>query len=60
MVGFEKALRAVKVIKDQIMYRSHSLLNVAHGYFSDLWLIESRLISYFSVMLMNSCGKFQV
>ena len=34
MVGFEKALRAVKVIKDQIQYRSHSLLILAHGYFS--------------------------
>ena len=29
MVGFEKALRAVKVIKDQIQYRSQSLLNLA-------------------------------
>ena len=34
MVGFEKALRAVKVIKDQIQYRSQSLLNLACGYFS--------------------------
>ena len=34
MVGFEKALRAVKVIKDQIQYRSQSLLNLARGYFS--------------------------
>ena len=33
MVGFEKALRAVKVIKDQIQYRSQSLLNLARGYF---------------------------
>ena len=32
MVGFEKALRAVKVIKDQIQYRSQSLLNLARGY----------------------------
>ena len=31
MVGFEKALRAVKVIKDQIQY---SLLNLAPGHFS--------------------------
>ena len=29
MVGFEKALGAVKVIKDQIEYRSQSLLNLA-------------------------------
>ena len=34
MVGFEKALGAVKVIKDQIQYRSQSLLNLAHDYFS--------------------------
>ena len=33
MVGFEKVLR-VKVIKDQIQYRSQSLLNLAHDYFS--------------------------
>ena len=33
VVGFEKALRAVKVIKDQIQYRSQSLLNLARGYF---------------------------
>ena len=29
-----KALRAVKMIKDQIQYRSQSLLNLARGYFS--------------------------
>ena len=34
MVGFEKALRAVKVIKDQIQCRSQRLLNLARGYFS--------------------------
>ena len=28
MVGFEKALEAVKVIKDQIQYRSQNLLNL--------------------------------
>ena len=33
VVGFEKALRAVKVIKGQIQYRSQSLLNLARGYF---------------------------
>ena len=32
MVGFEKALGAVKVIKDQIQYRSQSLLNLARDY----------------------------
>ena len=34
VMGFEKALGAVKVIKDQIRYRSQSLLNLARGYFS--------------------------
>ena len=34
VVGFEKALGTVKVIKDQIQYRSQSLLNLARGYFS--------------------------
>ena len=33
VVGFEKALGAVKVTKDQIQYRSQSLLNLARGYF---------------------------
>ena len=36
MVGFEKALRSVKVIKDQIQYRSQRLLNLARGYFRQL------------------------
>ena len=34
VVGFEKALGAVKVIKDQIQYRSQSLFNLARGYLS--------------------------
>ena len=38
MVGFEKALGAVKVIKDQIQYRSQSLLNLARAYFRILSL----------------------
>ena len=33
-MGFEKALGALKVIKDQIQYRYQSLLNSARGYFS--------------------------
>ena len=33
VVGYEKALRAVKVIKDQTQYRSQSLLNLARDYF---------------------------
>ena len=35
VVGFGKALGAVKVIKDQIQYRSQSLLNLARDYFSN-------------------------
>ena len=35
---FEKALRAVKVIKDQIQHRSQSLLNLARGYFSTQYM----------------------
>ena len=34
MVGFEKALGVVKVIKVQIQYGSQSLLNLAGDYFS--------------------------
>ena len=33
MVGFEKALGAVEVIKNRIQYRSQSLINLARGYF---------------------------
>ena len=33
VVGFEKALGAAEVIKDQIQYRSQSLLNLARDYF---------------------------
>ena len=36
MVGFEKALGAVKVIKDPIQYRSQSLLNLARGFFINM------------------------
>ena len=35
VMGFEKELGVVKVIKDQIQYRSQSLLNLAHSYFSN-------------------------
>ena len=35
VVGFEKALGAVKMIKDQIHYRSQSLLNLARGHFTN-------------------------
>ena len=37
VVGFEKALGAVKVIKDQIQFRSQSLLNLARDYYSKHW-----------------------
>ena len=40
VVGFEKALGAVKVIKDQIQYRSQSLLNLAREYFIDVCKAE--------------------
>ena len=33
-MGVEKALEGVKVIKDQIQYRSQSLLNSARGTFN--------------------------
>ena len=36
VVGFEKALGAVKVIKDEIQYRSQSLLNLACDYYRQL------------------------
>ena len=39
VVGFEKALGAVKVIKDQIQYRSQSLLNLARGYFNQFKVV---------------------
>ena len=55
MVGFEKVLRAVKVIKDQIQYRSQSLLNLARGYFSviDVVLRNSELQIKVSNMSSN-------
>ena len=52
-MGFEKALVAVKVIKDRIQYRSQSFLNLARGYFThdDLlreinWMNVKQLISH--------------
>ena len=38
MVGFEKVLRAVKMIKDQIQYMSQSLLNLARGNFTNVFI----------------------
>ena len=41
VLGFEKALGAVKVIKDQIQYRSQSLLNLARGSLDNqVWLLK--------------------
>ena len=45
VVGFEKALGAVKVIKDQIQYRSQSLLNLARDYFSCELRVASHIAS---------------
>ena len=39
---FEKALRAVKVIKDQIQYRSHCLVNLSRGYFREVSFFTRR------------------
>ena len=50
MVGFEKALGAVKVIKDQIQYRCQSLLNFARGYFGAC-SHEPGTVSYLEVMI---------
>ena len=44
MVGFEKALGAVKVIKGQIQYRSQSVLNLARGYFRFLYFDKAHNI----------------
>ena len=43
-MGFEKALGAVKVIKDQIQYRSQSLLNLARGYFGSFHLNQEECL----------------
>ena len=62
MVGFEKALGAVKVIKDQIQYRSQSLLNLARDYFSkcDVFSYDEMphgyILKAFDVTL--NCGYF--
>ena len=51
-MGFEKVLKAVKVIKDQIQYRSQSLLNLARGYFSRV----GRVLSLTALNLSTDCG----
>ena len=45
VVGFEKALGAVKVIRDQIQYRSHSFLNLARDYLGPVHMIPGQLIA---------------
>ena len=49
MVGFEKALGAVKVIKYQIQYRSQSLFNLARGYFRS-FSIDLHNMADFAIM----------
>ena len=53
MVGFEKALGAVIVIKDQIQYRSQSLLNLAHRYFSFTKEIVIVIFNWFNVPVLQ-------
>ena len=54
MVGFEKGLGAVEAIKDQIQYRSQSLLNLARGYFSLYVFHEFILIPYITTSYFNN------
>ena len=56
MVGFEKVLGAVKVIKNQIQYRSQSLLNLARDYFSEITKVtlQEQLLSL--TFLSNKTG----
>ena len=56
VVGFEKALRAVKVIKYQIQYRSKSLLNLALGYFSDVFVLEP--LACFTSESIHICNTY--
>ena len=50
MVEFEKALGAVNMIKDQIQYRSQSLLNLTRGYFSTTrgYMVEAIGLFFYS------------
>ena len=60
MVGFEKALRAVKVIKDQIQYRSQSLLNLARGNFTYNEIIFLLQSSFFQDIQIHSLALWPV
>ena len=53
VVGFEKGLEAVKAIKDQIRYRSQSLLNLARGYFRTLFDFGSKVRCYRLVIRLS-------
>ena len=57
VVRFEKALGAVKVIKDQIQYRSQSLLNLARDYFSSLGLLISKAHNGTYVAIANDSSS---
>ena len=50
-MGFEKALVAVKVMKDRIQYRSQSLLNLARDYFSMLAIQPRRHLGSFECVI---------
>ena len=64
-MGFEKALGAVKVIKDQIQYRSQSLLNFARGYFGEKYLCRKINLHFLRVQAktiapqLSKCLKFE-
>ena len=53
MVGFEKVLEVVKAIKDQIQYRSQSLLKLARGYFRTLFDFGSKVRCYRLVIRLS-------
>ena len=55
VMGSEKAVGAVKVIKDKIQYRSQSLLNLVCGYFSKNGFLAKREVKLvLSVFLTKS------
>ena len=54
---FEKALGAVKMIKDQIQYRSQSLLNLARGYFFCGWDIARKERKVYNVEIKSKLSR---